>query len=262
MALAIGIGLLLTYVGLAWFLQRGVLFPRPPLPGIDVAAALPELRQLEVGGADPVDAWFMPPLAAEPGFPVIVFAHGNYELIDHWVGEFQIPRQWGVGVLLVEYPGYGRSAGAPSQRSISESFAEAFDRLLQEPGVDPAAIIGYGRSLGGGAICQLAARRELSAMILESPFTAVGPLAARTGVHPWLVRDPFDNLTVIDSYTGPLLLLHGVHDEVIPFAHSEKLHGAAQNSQLIPMPCGHNDCPRPWPQLQKFLVEQGFLAQR
>jgi hypothetical protein len=30
--------------------------------------------------------------------------------------------------------------------------------------------VGYGRSLGGGAIAQLAARRPLAALVLESTF--------------------------------------------------------------------------------------------
>jgi len=253
---------LAAYWTLLFLTQRRILFPAPSPAGAPPRPA--DSREIRLPGLrGETEAWYLPPLLATTGpAPLLLFAHGNGELIDYWPGEFDQPRRWGMAVLLVEYPGYGRSAGAPSQRSISESFAEAFDRLLQEPGVDPASIIGYGRSLGSGAICQLAAQRELSAMILESPFTAVAPLAARSGVHPWLVRDPFDNLSVIGSYTGPLLLLHGVHDEVIPFVHSEKLHGAAQNSQLMPMPCGHNDCPRPWPQLQKFLIEHGFLVQR
>lgn len=258
---AIWIGVAIaTYVALVWSLQRSVLFPRPPVPGVDVTKGFPELRRLDVGGKRTVDAWFMPPLTRSSKFPVIVFAHGNFELIDHWIAEFRIPREWGFGVLLVEYPGYGRSQGSPSQQSIADVFVEALDRLLQEPGVDPAAIVGYGRSLGGGAICQLATQRKLSALVLESAFHGVAPLARKMGVLPWLVRDPFDNLAVIESYPGPLLLLHGTRDGIVPVAHSERLHAAAANSRLIPLECGHNDCPRIWPMLHGFLVEQGIAS--
>ena len=125
------------------------------------------------------EAWFIPPatkLLGEP-FPVVIFAHGNAELIDFWVPELSPLKRMGVGLLLVEYPGYGRSQGRPSQKSITAVLVAAYDYMVARPRVDPQRIILMGRSIGGGAVCQLAARRAAAALILMSTFTSAKAFA-------------------------------------------------------------------------------------
>jgi fermentation-respiration switch protein FrsA (DUF1100 family) len=254
----------------AWAGQRSVLFPRRGAPEFDATRAVPGLEVLSLASGDAVDAWYMPPrgpageravTGAEPS-PTLVFAHGNGELIDDWVLDFQTPLDWGVGVLLVEYPGYGRSEGEPSQSSITRTFVAAYDALVARPEVDPDAVVGYGRSLGGGAICQLASQRSLAALILESTFTGVRPLARRLGMPGFLVRDPFENLPVVASFPGPIQLVHGRRDALIPFEHALELEAAARDARLQPIACGHNDCPRPWTTVRTFLRDAGLLADR
>ena len=70
-----------------------------------------------------------------------------------------------------------------------------------------------------------------------------------------LVRDPFDTLEALHAYDGPVLILHGERDGIVPFAHAEALHAAATRSRLVPLPCGHNDCPRAWEPILAFLDE-------
>jgi fermentation-respiration switch protein FrsA (DUF1100 family) len=60
------------------------------------------------------------------------------------------------------------------------------------------------------------------------------------------VRDPFDNLEVVRSFQGPILLLHGEYDQSIPAAHARALLAAAAHAERNVLPCGHNDCVRPW----------------
>jgi fermentation-respiration switch protein FrsA (DUF1100 family) len=92
-----------------------------------------------------------------------------------------------------------------------------------------------------------------------STFTSVRAFAIRYLAPPFLVRDPFDNLTALRNYAGPLLLMHGKRDEVIPYAHSKKLLEAAPNARLISYDCGHNDCPPDW---RAFWQEiESFLRQ-
>ena len=199
-------------------------------------------------------------LAAEPRegapTPLLLYAHGNGELIDYWAGdEFEPLRAAGVSVLLVEYPGYGRSSGSPSQASIAQSMVAAFDWAVAQPGVDRARVVGYGRSLGGGAVCALARERPLAALVLESTFTSVRALAAELFHLPgFLVLDPFDNLAAVSTFEGPILVLHGERDEMIPFEHARRLHAANRRSQLHLLPCGHNDCARPWELIERFLL--------
>ena len=190
-----------------------------------------------------------------------MFAHGNGELIDDWIDSFETPRAWGASVLLVEYPGYGRSSGAPSEASIAAAMIAAYDWALTRPGVDPARIVGWGRSVGGGAVCALARERSLAALVLESSFTSVRSMANGIGLPAFLVRDPFDNLATVASFAGPVLIVHGERDSMIPVAHARELHEAAKDSRLWLEPsCGHNDCPRPWAVLREFLLEKGLLS--
>ncbi len=254
-----GIGI----VAALWRVQRAVLFPAPTARGPEprLAAQGAERVWLEHGSAR-AEAWLLAARgAAASAGPLLVFAHGNGELIDDWLDAFETPREWGASVLLVEYPGYGRSTGIPSQASVGAAMIAAYDWALTRPGVDAARIVGWGRSLGGGAVCALARERALAALVLESTFTSVRSMAQRLGLPALLVRDPFDNLEALAAFAGPVLIVHGERDEMIPVAHARALHAALPDSRLRIEPgCGHNDCPRPWAALREFLVETALLT--
>jgi fermentation-respiration switch protein FrsA (DUF1100 family) len=256
--------ILLAAIGLAvfvWVVQRALLFPArvetAPMP----RAAAPDGVQawLDVDGAR-VEAWLLP--ARRPGpAPLLVFAHGNGELIDDWAGAFEPAREFGAAVLLVEYPGYGRSSGSPGERSIARTMVASYDWARAQPGVDPARMVGYGRSLGGGAVCALARERPLAALVLESTFTSVRALARRLSVPGFLVRDPFDNARTVAAFAGPILIVHGDLDTVAPVENAHRLAELARSATLRTYPeCGHNDCPRPWSALREFLLAHGLLA--
>ena len=126
-------------------------------------------------------------------------------------------RAAGIGVLLVEYPGL-RALGRLALRRERHRDAGCGLRLGERTirASMRARIIGYGRSLGGGAIAQLAARRPLAALVLESTFTSLDDMVRAYGVPRWLVVNHFDTRAVLAKYPGPVLILHGTHDGVIP----------------------------------------------
>jgi fermentation-respiration switch protein FrsA (DUF1100 family) len=256
---AIAGGVVLAYWVFLFAVQRALIYPAPrapdsgPLPGPDV-----ERIWFDLPGARS-EAWFLPAAAITSAAPLIVYAHGNGELIDGWLHEFAPLRAWGVSVLLVEYPGYGRSSGKPSQASIGRAFTAAYDWASRQPRVDARRIIGYGRSLGGGAICALASERSLAALVLESTFTSLRDQAHAYGAPGFLVRDPFDNLARVREFPGPILLLHGARDDSVPVEQARRLHDASPASELHVLACGHDDCPPPWPLLKDFLREQHLL---
>ena len=122
----------------------------------------------------------------------MIFMHGNGELADYWVREFEPPRAWGVGGAVGRIPGYGRAPGSPSEKSITEA-ARAAVRLGAADPDRSRADRAYGRSLGGGAAARLAVDRKVAALILESAFTSVADFAARFLAPSFLIRDRFDN---------------------------------------------------------------------
>jgi len=255
----------LAYCGLLFLMQRQIMFPRGL---IEVPKENPDIAGLEQiwvdTGFGKIETWFLPPSAnrAEP-MPAVIFAHGNGELIDLWPLELNKFNRIGIGILLVEYPGYGRSEGSPSQASVAETFLAAYDTLVARQDVDASRIILFGRSLGGGAVCLLAAQRPSAALILMSAFTSARSFAPKYLVPKFLVRDPFDNLMAVKSYPGPVLVMHGKFDEVVPYRHGLSLHQAARHGKLITYQSGHNDCPPRWnvfwQDMESFLRDAGIL---
>jgi pimeloyl-ACP methyl ester carboxylesterase len=242
-----------------WAIQRFVTFPSPPRnasnPGA-LAANAGEQVWLAADG-DRVEAWLLPSSErATPG-PLVIYAHGNGELIDMRATEFAALRDAGLSVMLVEYPGYGRSDGSPSEASVTAALVAAYDWAAASRRFDAQRIVGYGRSLGGGAIAQLAARRPLAALLLESTFENLEDVVMGYGVPRWLLLNHFDTGAVLREYRGPVLVLHGTRDHVFASEHARALASIAPNATLHLEACGHNDCPRQWELVLSFLARNG-----
>ena len=174
---------------------------------------------MQIAGADgPVHAWYaaIARIGNVSDDPAIVFAHGNGERAEDWLDQFRDLQDAGIDVLIVEYPGYGIAEGSPTQTSITNAIVAGYDWLRDQKAVGRERIVAYGRSLGGGAAAQLAARRPVAALILESSFTSVRAFAGRFFAPGFLVRDPFDTLAVLAQYRAPLLVLHGTRDAIAP----------------------------------------------
>lgn len=249
--------LLLNLLGM-YLLQPRITFPRPPIHAQRLgalAAVGGESIWLDVDGQR-VEAWLLPGAARGPA-PLLIHAHGNGELIDFWADAFTLVRGAGIHVLLVEFPGYGRSAGAPSEVSVTAALVAAYDRVVADPRIDAQRVVGYGRSLGGGAIAQLAARRPVAALVLESTFSSLTDIIRRYYVPDWLIRYRFDTRAVLATYGGPVLIIHGTTDGIIPVAHAHALQAATPRATLQLLPCGHNDCPPQWELVLSFLAANG-----
>ena len=252
--------------GVVW-LQRTMLFPRS-FPR-QVPSAL-ETRGLERWWIESpegdVEAWFLPGVGVDrdhPG-PAVIFAHGNGELIDHFAEMLSRYRELGVSLILPEYRGYGRSAGAPSESAIAEDLDALHARMRAHPEIDEDRLVFHGRSLGGGAVCTLVEAHPPRALILESSFTSVVDVAADMYVPSFLIVDRFESLPIVREYEGPLLVFHGVRDQVIPVSHGRTLAAAHGDARLVLYDSGHNDLPPPgsdyWAQIERHLRSAGVIA--
>lgn len=262
------LGVYILYAVAVFALQRRLLFPGQKLvPLAGSAECLAGCAQMQLQtSSEVVEAWFLPPLSEAPAVrkPAVIVAHGNGGIIDDLPAQFNGFRNLGLGVLLVEYPGYGRSDGSPSEPAITEAMVTAYDALVVRADVDPSRIVAYGRSVGGGAACALARRRPTTALILKSTFTSVRAFAAKCLLPSFLVRDPFDHLATVTAYPGPVLILHGAHDDLIPYDHGVALAQAASKGTLVTYACAHNDCPPHWPvfwrDIASFLRAHGIIV--
>src|SRR5262249_13155038 len=131
----------------------------------------------------------------------------------------------------IDYPGYGKSSGAPSERGCYAAADAAHAWLTERAGIAEDHILICGASLGGGVAVDLASRHPRHrALILIKTFTSAPDVGA--GVYPWLpvrwlMRNRFDSLAKLDRCRQPIFITHGTADTVIPFAHSERLYQAA-----------------------------------
>lgn len=241
-----------VFLAAAYTVQRRLLFPAPALPPQSARGDVEIVRLSTADGI--VEAILLgPAVRSATAAPLLMFAHGNGELADYWIDEFAEPRAWGWTVLLLEYPGYGRSAGTPSEAAILAAAEAAYTWARRDPRIDARRIVAYGRSLGGGVAARLAANHALPALILESAFTSVRPLAAQFLLPGFLVRDPFDTLAALQNFRGPLLVLHGRDDTIVPVSHGRALAAAVPGAVFHELPCGHNDCPRAWGLIARLL---------
>ena len=261
-----------AYCCFLFFIQRRIIFPRSHIPYSSEDEKIisgVEKVWLDIPSGK-TETWFMPPININPSkpvpaksTPVVIFGHGNAELIDFCAEELKFFTRIGIGVLLIEYPGYGRSEGSPSQKSITHAFNEGYKYLVSRKDVDPHRIILFGRSLGGGAVCALASNKPSCALILQSSFTSVKSFTARFLAPGFMVRDPFDNLSVVSRYAGPVLIIHGKNDDIIPFSHGKALYEKCLKGKLIAYDCSHNDCPPDYAILRKdivaFLTNAGII---
>lgn len=257
----------LVYCFTLFLLQRHIMYPRYLINIPDgITGDVHGIEKIWLNTSyGKVEAWFSPPSSdnfTKPS-PVVIFAHGNGEIIDFWPYELKKFTQLGIGLMLVEYPGYGRSQGNPSQKSITEAFINGYDYLIARDDVDASRVILFGRSLGGGAVCKLAAERSSVALILMSSFTNTRSFASKFLVPGFIVRDPFENLSIVASYKEPVLVIHGKYDDIVPYKHGVSLHQAASNSKMITYECNHNDCPPNWDtfwiDVESFLRDSGII---
>jgi dienelactone hydrolase len=185
-------------------------------------------------------------------------------VIDYWVKSLDGFRERGIAVLLVEYPGYGRSTGVPSERAVRAAMDAAYDHIAADPRVDRTRIFGYGMSLGGGAICALARDRPLRALILQSTFTSLDTFTRHFWAPAFLLRSHFDNLTTVKRFPGPVLVIHGAHDPVIPWQQGRQLASASPKATFRLYNCGHVcwdlDSLPFWQDAMPFLVSAGILT--
>lgn len=244
------VAIYLVWCGVLFFGQNAMMFPAsmagPPTAGPWRDDAV--VMQRDLGDAQQVTAWLMPipGASADTPAPLLVFCHGNAELIDHQRGLVDAYHTLGLSVLLVEYRGYGHSDGKPRQATLADDGRYFVEQAIARGDVDGDRVAYHGRSIGGAVAVQYARLHKPAALITESTLTHTGAFAWRYGLPPLpgLVRNPFNSLDAMPKLGCPVLLFHGGKDGIIPPSHAEKLHAATPGSTLVIYPdASHNDFP-------------------
>ncbi|MFQ5411126.1 MAG: alpha/beta hydrolase [Phycisphaerae bacterium] len=256
---------LLLYATQRWLIFPDYMAPEPiSAEKYDVSTTV-LTREIDAGS---VIAWFIPGRGVSPESPgpLVVYCHGNAEIIDHQGHRIEHYRSMGISILMPEYRGYGRSDGQPTERDIVDDIVYFHDRALRRSDVDPERILIHGRSLGGGLAADLATRRKPRVLILGSTFTSIRAMARKYLAPGFLVRHPFHVDRVLKTLDIPVLIFHGTHDDIIPVAHGRALRDLARNATYLEFDCKHNDFPGAknerhyWNEIRRFLTKNGILT--
>lgn len=201
-----------------------------------------ESLQIATEDGENLHAWWVP--AAGARGTVLIF-HGNAGNISHRLDYLLMFSRLGYSTLIVDYRGYGTSTGSPSEDGTYRDAVAAWRHLTEGRGIRPADIVIFGESLGAAVASWLAARHAPRALVLTSTFTSAADLGAQVY---WFLpvrlisRFRYDNLANMTAIRSPLLIAHSRDDDIVPFAHGQKLFAAANEpKQFLEMRGGHND---------------------
>jgi len=189
--------------------------------------------------------WFVPHRNAHS---TLVWFHGNAGNISHRVENIKLLHELvRVNVFIFDYRGYGRSDGRPSEQGTYLDGEAALELIGNKLGDENRKkIILFGRSLGAAIATEMATRFVSQALILESPFVSIAEMA-RT-ILPFFPIGPFLQTQYnvgerIKKIRGPLLVLHGDQDEIVPIEQGRKVFDAAPEPKTFFPIAGaaHND---------------------
>ncbi|HEX5704237.1 MAG TPA: alpha/beta hydrolase [Pyrinomonadaceae bacterium] len=219
------VGLVLSYVGLllygTMFAERMIFLP-PVTNYRDTSSTL----KLKSGDGIEISAAYLPNPEATY---TILFSHGNAEDLGTLAPELENIRALGFSIFAYDYHGYGTSGGKATEQNAYEDIDAAYNYLTQVLKVPPDRIIAHGRSLGGAVAIDLASRKPLGGLVVESSFVSAFRVVTGYRIFPF---DKFRNADKIKAVRCPVLIIHGRQDEVIPFWHGERLFELANEPKM------------------------------
>jgi len=234
-----------------------------PVPDVKVGTPPPGFEEviLILEGGSQVIAWHHP-VSQLGDRPAMIFFHGNGENLEtmKWAGLYEQLVALRVPLLVVDYPGYGRSTGQPSEESLKSAATAALQwTRARYPSL---AVVPCGWSLGAALAVYLAAESPaaVDGIVVISPWTSL-PAVANAHFPRFLVaaglRERYDSLSVAPLIDRPALVLHGSIDRIIPMDQGERVATSLETARWVPVEgAGHNDLlsyPQVWWEIDNFV---------
>ena len=194
-----------------------------------------------------LSGWFLPAIGVPSG--TIIHYHGNAANISNHYGFVKWIPKAGFNLFMFDYRGYGDSKGSPSRNGLHQDAVAALRYLASRKDVDKKKIVALGQSLGGAtAVDAVLSVPEVAVcgVVIDSAFysyrTIVKDKIALIPLLGW-AQSPLSFIMATDGYSPgpridqiapiPLLIIHGTHDNVVPFAHGKKLFEAARHPKTF-----------------------------
>ena len=182
--------------------------------------------------------------------PVLVYFHGNGEVVSDWVDVFPpLCQPVGFEVFLAEYRGYGMSSGQPALYSMLNDL----EQIAQAIGVPTSRIVVFGRSVGSIYALEWVSRfPDTMGLVIESGIHDVyqrlrlrvepDELGCTEHLFREAVDTHFNHQSKLSAYQGPSLFMHAQRDTLVTVEHAHANVAAARKGQLkVFARGGHND---------------------
>lgn len=174
----------------------------------------------------------------------VLFFHGNAGNISDRLVKLKFFHGLGVNVFIIDYRGYGRSQGKPTEKGVYLDGIAAYDFLKARPDIGTLPIVIYGGSLGGAVGIDVASRRDVAGLIIDSSFPSAASMSKV--IYPviptFLLSVKFDSKSKIKNVTIPKLFMHSRDDQIVPFALGRMLYDSAPGpKEFVELTGGHND---------------------
>ena len=222
--------------------SRLLYFPRRDYDAdpTDVGLAFEDLTLTTADGVA-LAAWYIP---HDNPRGTLIFCHGNAGNIADRLGDVQLLHGMRLNVLMFDYRGFGRSTGRPTEQGTYEDAETVWRYLVETRRESPQRIVVFGRSLGGAVAIELAGRRELAGLIIESSFTNIvdiGRLHYWFLPVSWIVSYRYASIDKIPHITCPKIFFHGTDDRLIPIEYGRRLfEAAAEPKRFVETPGEHH----------------------
>jgi fermentation-respiration switch protein FrsA (DUF1100 family) len=212
----------------SWLEPRVAFYPLRGVQETPAAAGLAFVdARIATGDGETLHGWWLE--HPQPRAQVLFF-HGNGGNLSLWLEVIAGLRRRGFSVLAVDYRGYGASTGRPSEAGFYRDAAATvryFDERLRRPAIP---VVYWGRSIGSPVAASLVDQSPPDALVLESPMPDVRSLL-RTNPVMWLLSFfssyRFPTARLVGRYEGPLLVVHGDRDAIVPFAAGRRVYDAS-----------------------------------
>lgn len=198
-----------------------------------------------------IHGWFIPAQASDEkdaaadASPTLLFFHGGDGNISDRLQKVRLFHDIGFDVFIIDYRGYGKSGGAPSERGLANDALAAYSYLVEKRGVRPQRLYFYGEDLGAAVAIDLATKARVAGLITEAASASVIEETQQAWpLIPWqfLLRNKFDSVSKIRDVHIPVLLIHSADDDVVSFNDSRRLFALAHEPrQLLEIHGTHND---------------------
>lgn len=226
-------GIFVAYIGILYSIQDYLLFePNKNYQSAeDISISGFSEILLTASDGTEIMTWYH---QGDENKPAILFLHGNTGQIAYLAPAMPPLLDAGYTVLMMEYRGFGKTNGNISQKAVVQDAALAFDWLKNK---GYAKVVVYGYSFGTAFSAALTDVRNVDGIILTAPFSSLYQLVSEKPVPfaKYILKDKYMSIDYLKNYSGPLLIVHGKKDKLIPYHHAERLFESAisSNKKLI-----------------------------